>query len=120
MVRGSALAGDADSAAADFAATAISAAAADAAAAAGSAAATDSAAATSFVTAADFAATADSAADTAADSSEAPGPVVASTAPACNSDGVVRGSASSGDANNHTQNLSKKLNLNLPRVQNTW
>ena len=22
--------------------------------------------------------------------------------------------------NNHTQNLSKKLNLNLPRVQNTW
>ena len=23
-------------------------------------------------------------------------------------------------ANNHTQNLSKKLHLNLPRVQNTW
>ena len=22
--------------------------------------------------------------------------------------------------NNHTENLSKKLNLNLPRVQNTW
>ena len=28
--------------------------------------------------------------------------------------------AHKGMSNNHTENLSKKLNLNLPRVQNTW